>query len=75
MKVIIEDPASRALEDLSLTEIEHVISRVEVSYARPRRDQRMRAFVIVKNVGCAGRRDRLATPSASSSHWRSCPRL
>ena len=52
-EVIVEDPGSRALEELSLTEIEQVITAWKFRMLDLVRDQRMRSFFVVKNVGRA----------------------
>jgi UDPglucose--hexose-1-phosphate uridylyltransferase len=50
-EVIIEDPGSRPLEQLSLAEIEQVIIAWKLRMLDLLRDQRMHSFSIVKNVG------------------------
>lgn len=52
-EVIIEDPGQRALEELSLPEVEQVITAWKVRMLDLMRDPRMRSFSIVKNVGRA----------------------
>ncbi len=50
-EVIIEDPGHRALEELSLGEVEQVILAWKFRMLDLMRDPRMRSFAIVKNVG------------------------
>lgn len=50
-EIIIEDPGSRALEELSLAEIEQVISAWKFRMLDLIGDPRMRSFAIIKNVG------------------------
>ncbi len=52
-EVIIEDPGNRALEELSLGEVEQVITAWKFRMLDLMRDDRMRSFSIVKNVGAA----------------------
>ncbi len=52
-EVIIEDPGGKALEELSLVQIEQVINAWKVRMLDLMRDPRMRSFTIVKNVGVA----------------------
>ena len=52
-EVIIEDPGARALEELSLAEVQQVIAAWKFRMLDLMRDQRMHSFVIVKNVGRA----------------------
>lgn len=50
-EVIIEDPGSAALEELSLADIGKVVTAWKVRMLDLMRDPRMRSFAIVKNVG------------------------
>jgi UDPglucose--hexose-1-phosphate uridylyltransferase len=50
-EIIIEDPGSRALEELSLSEIEQVVLAWKFRMLDLIRDPRMRSFAVIKNVG------------------------
>jgi UDPglucose--hexose-1-phosphate uridylyltransferase len=52
-EVIVEDPAQRALEELSRPEVEKVIDAWKLRMLDLRGDSRMRSFFVVKNVGRA----------------------
>lgn len=52
-EVIIEDSGSKTLEELPLTQIEHIITAWKLRMVDLMRDPRMRSFSIVKNVGAA----------------------
>ena len=52
-EVIIEDPGNKSFEELSLLQIEQVITAWKVRMLDLMRDPRMRSFVVVKNVGVA----------------------
>ncbi|HEX8312927.1 MAG TPA: hypothetical protein VF614_16505 [Chthoniobacteraceae bacterium] len=50
-EVVVEDAGERALEELPRTEIEKVITAWKVRMLDLMRDERMRSFAVVKNVG------------------------
>jgi UDPglucose--hexose-1-phosphate uridylyltransferase len=52
-EVIIETPGDQAFEELSLAEIEKVISAWKIRMLDLMRDPRMRSFTVIKNVGRA----------------------
>jgi UDPglucose--hexose-1-phosphate uridylyltransferase len=52
-EVIVEDPGTRSLEELPLSEIEKVIDAWKWRMLDLMRDPRMRSFFVVKNVGRA----------------------
>jgi UDPglucose--hexose-1-phosphate uridylyltransferase len=52
-EVIVEDPGSRPLDELALTDIERVIDAWKWRMLDLMRDPRMRTFLIVRNVGRA----------------------
>jgi len=56
-EVIIEDPGAKAFEELSLVQIEQVITAWKVRMLDLMRDPRLRSFTVVKSVGApAGER-------------------
>jgi UDPglucose--hexose-1-phosphate uridylyltransferase len=50
-EVIIEDRGDKALEELPLTQVEHIINAWKLRMLDLMRDPRMRSFVVIKNVG------------------------
>jgi UDPglucose--hexose-1-phosphate uridylyltransferase len=52
-EVVVEDPRTRALEDLPLADVERVVDAWKVRMLDLLRDARMRSFFVVKNFGRA----------------------